>query len=306
MDFYISWSHSDPHYQMYDNDCHMLISPHNITGVWQLKRFSHLPTKVLLDSGCYSYIANNLPLPTPKETFKRQLFITQDTDLPTTICAMDIPILRKDATLGERDRAIDKTIANAWELKLLITEYSKSLSNSKPREYPIEAMAIIQGFDITSLKYCARRLMEIGYTSFGIGSMAHLYDTNEIVRRIEAVQSVIGQTVHIFGVSAIETLKEFKGLQVGSIDSTRPIKAAIYNEILYSDPYFRVGIAGSRFRLDNRKFSEGKLVSHLSIKCPCPICMGEVNNDILVTGKRKNLLMRAVHNYYHVKKMICG
>ena len=39
-----------------------------------------------------------------------------------------------------------------------------------------------------SLKYCARQLFEMKYTRFGIGSMAHLYNTEEIVKRVKAVQ----------------------------------------------------------------------------------------------------------------------
>ncbi|NWJ94158.1 MAG: hypothetical protein HXX20_00075 [Chloroflexi bacterium] len=304
MDFYVSWSHSDPFYQMYDGQCSMLISPTSVTSVWKLTRFSKLPYQLMLDSGSYSYISNNLPLPTPREVFKRQLHILDDCDLPTIICPVDVPMLQKTLSLTERNRAIDKTIANACELKILMKDYSQLGKNSKVRCHPIETMAIVQGYDIASIRYCARQLTEIGYSRFGIGSMAHLYDIKEIKKRVEAVQSVVGSKIHIFGISGIEVMEELRKLGITSVDSARPIKAAIYNEILYSEPYLRVGIAGSRFRADNSKFSADRMVSELSLECPCPVCKNEINNDILKLGIRKYLLLRAVHNYYHIKKMI--
>lgn len=306
MDFYISWSHSDPLYQLYDRYCSVLISTVAVSNSWQLSRFPILPHQVMLDSGSYSYIANQLPLPTPRTIFHRQLAILAHCDLPAIICAVDMPMLEKSLSLTERNRAIDKTIANAWELKALMAEYYKNCCVSKQRCYPIEPLAIIQGYDPASIRYCAKQLLEMGYSRFGIGSMAHLYHTKEIVRRVEAVQAVVGPSIHVFGVSAIETMKQLKLMRISSVDSARPIKAAIYNEILYSEPYRRFGIAGSHFQPGSSKFSPARLVSHLSIACPCPVCKNSINNDILQLGIRAYLLQRAIHNYYHVKKMIVG
>jgi 7-cyano-7-deazaguanine tRNA-ribosyltransferase len=204
----------------------------------------------------------------------------------------------------QRNQAIDKTIANAWELKILMAEYYKSITVDKQKRSPIKPLAIIQGYDVPTLKYCAKNLLDLGYVHFGIGSMAHLYHSKEIVKRVEAVQSIVGNSVHVFGVSAIETLKILKELGVTSVDSARPIKAAIYNEILYSEPYQRFGIEGSHFKSSDSKFSPYRLISQLSIICPCPVCKDGLNDDILKLGTRKHLLLRAIHNYYHIKKMI--
>jgi 7-cyano-7-deazaguanine tRNA-ribosyltransferase len=284
----------------------MLISTVAVSNIWQLTRFPQLPYQVMLDSGSYSYIANHLPLPTPRNVFNRQLAILADSDVPAIICAVDRPILDKTLSLSERNRAIDRTIANAWELKMLMAEYYKSDSSGKCRCHPVKPLAIIQGYDVGSIKYCARQLFEIGYTRFGIGSMAHLYHTEEIVRRVKVVQSVVGDSVHVFGVSGIETMKRLDKLGVASVDSARPIKAAIYNEVLYSEPYMRYGIAGSHFQPGDPKFSPRQMLSILPSVCPCPVCKNCINNDILKLGTRKYLILRAIHNYYHVKKMISG
>ena len=187
-----------------------------------------------------------------------------------------------------------------------MAEYYKSDESDKQRRYLIEPLAIIQGYDTATLKYCAKHLLALGYTRFGIGSMAHLYDTAEIVKRVKVVQSLVGTNVHVFGVTAIETLKLLNEIGVTSVDSARPIKAAIYNEILYSEPYQRFGIAGSQHKARERKFGVDKMLSELFISCPCPVCNNSINNDLLYLGMRKYLLLRAVHNYYHVKKMIAG
>jgi queuine/archaeosine tRNA-ribosyltransferase len=99
-------------------------------------------------------------------------------------------------------------------------------------------------------------------------------------------------------------MKRLHELGVKSVDSARPIKAAIYNEILYSEPYGSFGIAGSHFQPSDPKFSPHQMLDSLTIKCPCPVCKNSINNDILKLGTRKYLLLRAIHNYYHVKKMI--
>ena len=174
MDFYICWSHSDPLYQLYDKQCSMLISTAAVSNVWTLSRFSQMPYQVMLDSGSYSYVANQLPLPTPRSVFNRQLAILAGCEVPGTICAVDKPILGKSLTLTERNKAIDKTIANAWELKTLVAEYYRNGTSDKQKRLLIEPLAVIQGYDTSTLRYCARQLREIGYTRFGIGSMAHL------------------------------------------------------------------------------------------------------------------------------------
>jgi|GEM_PF-983357 queuine/archaeosine tRNA-ribosyltransferase len=306
MDFYVSWSHSDPLYQLYDRQCSILISTVAASNSWQLSRFPILPHQVMLDSGSYSYVAHQLPLPTARTVFHRQLAILADCDIPAIICAVDRPMLEKSLSLTERNRAIDKTIANAWELKALMAAYYKNSTIDKHRRHLIKPLAIIQGYDSASIRYCAKQLLSMRYSQFGIGSMAHLYDTKEIVKRVEIVQSVVGPSIHVFGVSAIETMKQLKEMGIASVDSARPIKAAIYNEIIYSEPYRRFGIAGSHFQSDSTKFSPSRLVSHLSIACPCPVCHNSVNNDILRLGVRTYLLQRAIHNYYHIKKMIAG
>src|SRR6266496_5749293 len=99
MDFYVSWSHSDPLYQVYDKQCSMLISTYAVSHIWQLSRFPKLPYQIMLDSGSYSYVAGNLPLPTPRNAFNRQLAILGNSEIDSLVCAVDRPILEKSLPL---------------------------------------------------------------------------------------------------------------------------------------------------------------------------------------------------------------
>src|SRR5258708_16255956 len=141
MDFYVSWSHSDPLYQIYDKHCSMLISTTSVSGVWQLDRFSELPHQIMLDSGSYTYVANQLLLPSPREIFNRQIAILGNSDIPTLICAVDKPMIDRSLSLTQRNQAIDKTIANAWALKILMAEYYKNSRAGKQGRYLLEPLA---------------------------------------------------------------------------------------------------------------------------------------------------------------------
>src|SRR5258708_13611454 len=99
MDFYVSWSHSDPLYQLYDQQCSMLISTVAVSNIWQLTRFPKLPYQVMLDSGSYSYVANGLTMPTPKSVFKRQLPILGLSDIPPIVFPVAKPMLVKSPSL---------------------------------------------------------------------------------------------------------------------------------------------------------------------------------------------------------------
>lgn len=156
---------------------------------------------------------------------------------------------------------IHLTIANAYEFKQLIEQHRL--------EKDLSFMAVIQGYDTASLRFYARELKAIGFALYGIGSQAGLLDHKEILARVRAAMSVVGNTLHVFGVSAIPTTLALKKLGIRSMDSSRPAKAAAYNEVLYSRPFRRFGI------LDNGEPTgiipkERCLAKPLP--CDCPIC----------------------------------
>ncbi len=116
-----------------------------------------------------------------------------------------------------------ETIGYAYELKTLIKQYHVADR--------VEAMAVVQGYDASSMAYCAHRLQSVGFAHHGLGSLAPLKHHEEILDRVQAVMDVLGQDLHIFGVSGIETVAVLRDWGIRSVDSSRPAKAAMYNHI---------------------------------------------------------------------------
>lgn len=299
MDFYVSWYPGDPYYSVYDDECSLLISISSVARDWSIRSFPKPPRRLLIDSGGYRFAIAPREALSPKEVLARQLSLLTDAEIPTIICARDYPIL--DASLGsnEKDCCITQTIAFAYELKNLIVQ--------KGLPQHITPMAIVQGYDFDSLSYCAHELRSIGFSLYGLGSLAVLKQHAPIMERVRAVASIVGaQSLHIFGVSVVQTVRALRKMGIHSIDSARPAKAAAYNEILYSQPFRRYGILETTspgMPMKGRVPRERRLSEPLT--CNCPVCVKEPER-ILGVGQREYIRSRALHNYYHLKRVFCG
>jgi tRNA-guanine family transglycosylase len=163
-------------------------------------------------------------------------------------------------------------------------------------------MAVVQGYDASSMAYCAHRLQAVGFAHHGLGSLAPLKHHEEILERVQAVMDVLGQDLHIFGVSGIETVAVLRDWGIRSVDSSRPAKAAMYNQIFYSRPFRRFSIAESEDHVGLAMSSDRRLSEPLP--CDCPACGGEANPDVLRLGKRDYIALRTLHNYWHLKRAL--
>lgn len=289
MDFYVSWYHGDPLYQLYDHECDMLISPTSVSGQWTLREFPRLPRRLMIDSGGYRYMITGGRLPSPRQAFEAQLRILGNLRIPTVLCALDHPMAEPDLSSNELDRRITQTIANAYEFRLLADMYDL--------EREVDFMAIIQGYDQASITHCAQELKAIGFRFYGVGSLAGLQKYQQTLDRVGAAVAVVGQGVHVFGVSGIKTIRALKKIGVTSIDSSRPAKSAAYNELLYARPFRRYGIL-----VDGQPTGTIRKRKCLAkpLPCECPVCQRN-SSDILQVGRREFIRLRAVHNYYQMK-----
>ena len=294
MRFYVSWYPGDPWYPLYDNDCAMLISVASVSKTWSLDEFEKPPRYLILDSGGYRYATAPGERPNPRDIFERQLRIIAGCEAKTILCALDYPILDPSASSNEKDRCIDQTIGYACELKSLMEQH-------RPSPH-VEGMAIVQGYNAPSMVYCANQLRNIGFANYGIGSLAPLKHRREILERVQAVMEVLGPNLHIFGVSAIQTVVALRGLGICSIDSSRPAKAAMYNQVFYSRPFRRFSIAESSDHVGIAMSSDRRLSEPLP--CDCPACGGAANPDVLRLGNRKYIALRTLHNYWHLKQAL--
>lgn len=293
MKFYAAWYPGDPNYAVHDSDCAMLISVTSVSRVWRLASLKALPQNLMIDSGGFRYATAESKPPSPKEVFRQQITMLGSVNRRVTLCALDHPILPNRLSSVQRDRAIYRTIANAYEFK--------RLANDTRHGKQITQLAIVQGYDIPSLRRCARELQKIGFDRYGIGSMAQLYHPDEIVARIRTVTDTLGQSVHVFGVSGIRFIREMIAAGAESIDSTTPVTSAKYNILIYSNPYRRLVIANSRA---GRNVERGGERISQPLACDCPVCKSGESAELLQHGTRHHVYLRSLHNYWHLARAI--
>lgn len=292
MDFFVSWSHSDPIYCNYFESCNMLISTSGVSSTFNLGTWHNHPKRLIVDSGAFYYLNSSASPETQTSIFLKQVSIIRGVKAETILCHLDNPINPKASDQVSTFLSVEKTLGNAYEFLKLFQSYNWG-------EYDlVKPLAVIQGVDKSSIKFCATELRDMGYKLFGLGSLAALYNPPEILRRIETSVDVVGgDNLHIFGISRFDIIKQLKKMKVRSLDSSRPIKAAIHNAVFYSNPFRVYGIKGTKNEnCYTRKISK-------ALPCPCPICQNR-HNLLLKTGNNKTTKARAVHNYYHLVKQI--
>lgn len=293
MRFYASWYPGDPIYSQYDHNASMLISVTSVSRIWKLETLNPLPRNLMIDSGGFRYATTESKMPSPKEIFRQQLTMIGDLDHEITLCALDHPIFLNHLSSITPDRAIYCTIANAYEFKKL----GSDLQNGST----IRQLAIVQGNDVTSLRHCANELKKIGFDRYGIGSMAQLYSPEEIIARISAVSDVLGQRVHVFGISGIRLIRKMIDAGAESTDSTTSVTSAKYNIVFYSNPFRRFIIADSITGRDPKR--GGERIEE-PLQCDCPVCEMGQSAELLQHGTRRYVYLRSLHNYWHLARTI--
>ncbi|MBC7474762.1 MAG: hypothetical protein H7263_10765 [Candidatus Sericytochromatia bacterium] len=296
MDYYVTWTDRDVNYQEYDDNCHMMISPRNVNKSWSSKKWTKFPKKIIIDSGAIQYIKDKR-FPSPEDVLNRQLSIFGE-DVPSkllTFCSPDIPLIPYKISKTEALERIKLTIKNA-EQYFNLMEKQKLYKNYR-------FMGVVQAFDPETAYYSSLRLAEIGYETFGIGSLIPLSargDKQLIFRIIEAVIEAIGTRVHIFGITAPGLISKLKKLKVESIDSSTPMREAINGAIIYSNPFRRCKfLRDTRSQEWTRNYSFGEIIDKLE-SCICPVCI-EDPDRLLLGGQKKNINWKAIHNYFHLK-----
>lgn len=294
MRFYVSWYPGDPEYSLYDDECALLVSITSVAQQWSLRNLQRTPKFLMIDSGGYRFATAPQEALSPARILDRQMQLLDGLDIPTIICTRDYPILDRKATTQKKDEYITETIASAYELRNLLVR------NGIPSH--VKPMAVIQGDTPEALAYCAAELKLLDFPMYGIGSLAGLRNHVPIWERVQAVLRIIApEQLHVFGVSVIKTIRALRKVGVHSFDSSRPAKAAMFNELLYSNPYRRYGIYEiGRERQRGRIPREQRLVEPLP--CACPICQIDPQM-VMGVGKRENIRSRTLHNYFHLKKI---
>lgn len=293
MEFFVSWTDSDPEYALYDANCSLLVSPPLFPRTFRLNRLRRLPKRVFLDSGAYTLRKRYGNRMTQRDVFRWQLEILEDLDLYRTqvlLSHFDQPI-EPGLSPADAYRCMDRTLAHAWDFLTLATK--EGITDV------VELVGVIQGYDADSIRWCCRELRRLGFHRFGLGSLALLYQPQEIAARVQAAVEEVGPGLHVFGVSSVPVLKTLRTLGVSSFDSARPIKAAMFYVLFYSNPFRRYAVAG------RRETDMGRQQLKEPLPCDCPVCR-EDPHLLLRVGAKCFTNLRAIHNYWHLKREVCG
>lgn len=289
-EFFICWADSDPLYQMYFNDCNILVSLPHVPQSWNISRFPAQPAKIMVDSGAFASISNPRWSLTQAQAFNLQLNISRGSSVPTILCHLDVPLPPGELETVEVYRRIERTVANAYEFIQLFK------SAGLPPNFI--SLGVIQGNSYDTIAFCANELGRAGFDYLGIGSLAPLFNTDLILERVRAAASIVGPELHVFGISGLEVVAELAAMGIRSFDSSRPMKVAMYNCLLYSRPF-------RRYKLKDSKIKDNIATLESPIPCNCPICKKDPAL-IFRAGEKRYHNMRAVHNYYHLRRELEG
>lgn len=292
MQYYISWTHSDPIYHQAIPDLGVLVSPPNVSLSWSLVDWPVLPSRIIIDSGAYQYYRNERQV-SPAETLNRQLAIVTEQVSMVGICHLDVPLLGT-RELAELDRRVTRSLAHArWLMDQV--EAGRLPANV----YPI---GVIQGYSVESVYFVAQVLQDMGYTSFALGSLANMATNNgdEVLRRVEAALEAVGPEIHVLGVSSVALLPAIAQLGVRSADSSAPMREAWMGGIVYSRPFRRYKIASAHFREWQRSYKFADLLE-TPLPCECPVCLVDSQRLMEIRGKQY-VNLRALHNCYHLAR----
>lgn len=294
MQYYISWTHSDPVYQQYLHGIGVLVSPPNVSFAWKVRDWPMVARMLMLDSGAYQYYREKRNV-TPREVLVRQLSMLDGwvahQGTPAGICHLDLPMMGT-RNWAELERRVIVNLANAKWLMEHLEEHSLSAD--------IEPIGVIQGYSTETVYYVAQALADMGYKRFALGSLAGMVanSADELLRRVEAALEAVGSNVHVLGVSSVRLMPQISSLGVRSADSGAPIREAWMGGVYYSQPFRRYKLASAHFKEWSRTYGFAELLSEPQ-PCDCPVCM-EDSTAIMEQRGKKFVNLRAIHNCYHL------
>jgi tRNA-guanine family transglycosylase len=233
-----------------------------------IHRFCGFNGTIIIDSGGLSLIRRPR---TQTETFQFQRWLGADFAVH-----LDRPYV-KGPRLGNPGDMLKETLQNARIAKALQSEYGD-----------MEVIYVVQGWDLDSYSYCARKLNELNVEYYGVGSLIGK-STDDIVNIVTRVRNIIGNKarLHIFGISKFETISLIRD-QIDSFDSSAPIKASFSKEYITS-VFDRLNVNSSP----------------ALVQCDCPVCKkcpGSIAMIGLKGRYRRHNMLRAAHNAYVITR----
>lgn len=177
------------------------------------------------------------------------------------------------------------------ELTLRAAEDTMRMSNDEDGS-TIWAAPVQGGEHLDLVEYSSRRLLEMGYEFFALGSPTELMEAYEfytLARMIVAARRVIplSKPLHLFGAGHPLTIPLAVALGCDTFDSA--------SYILYAKD--------GRYMLPNGTVSIDELEY---LPCICPVCSNTDLKEIREMSKGERMAKIAVHNLYTIKREVDG
>ena len=189
-----------------------------------VRRFFRLPDGVetLGDCGAFNYVDEPVP---PYTVFEVADFY-EGCGFDAGV-SVDHVVLAYDSGIGLQDAPDD------WSSRRNISlRYAEDfLAECERRGRPFQPVGAAQGWDPTSYADSVHQLQRMGYRRIALGGMVAL-KTRDILEALEAVSSVRRPDVslHLLGVTRLDSMHEFARLGVESFDSTSPFRQSFMDD----------------------------------------------------------------------------
>ena len=196
------------------------------TGVRDFFRLGKLPIDVMGDCGAFAYVREKTPPYSVEEVldFYEQCRFDQGVSVDHVILGFTTddkkaPLPAEDLENYKERQEITLTLARDF------------LQQHRKRRLPFVPVGVAQGWSPASYASSIAQLQKMGYTRVGVGGLVPL-KTPEILSALEAMEAKRKKntSLHLFGVTRIDSLREFQAAGVTSFDSTSPLLHAFKHD----------------------------------------------------------------------------
>ncbi|MEM0134597.1 MAG: tRNA-guanine transglycosylase DpdA [Thermoplasmatales archaeon] len=203
----------------------------SIRGLRNIKEYLKIPKRsaleVLGDCGAFSYVNEKNPPPFFSTENVANIYDRLGFDYGVSVDHMAIDYyITKDKISKKRIKTELDGPEKERRVKITIENAQKFLEIYKEKQYKFIPIGAAQGFDRESYAYSVKKLVAMGYTYIGLGSLVR-YSSKEILSILERIKPELENAkLHLFGVLRPQFLKKFEGLGVVSFDSASYLRKA--------------------------------------------------------------------------------
>ena len=303
------------------NTYHLYLRPGEklIKKLGGLHKFMKWPGPILTDSGgfqvyslnskmkirqngieFYSHLDGSKHFFTPERVIQIQKDLAADIIMPLDIC------LPATAPRKEHKKAVDLTIKWAKRSK---KELTKTLT---PKPYQPILFGIIQGGICSDLrKYCAKKIIKIGFDGYAIGGLAVGESKKDLWQMVKLMDKILPKDKprYLMGVGEPEDLIKATQLGMDIFDCVLPTRLARHGIAwttgncpegnLLGEKFTKIDFRKSRYKNDPRPIMSG---------CKCPACKNNFSKAYISHLIREKeilgLRLLTLHNLWLIQTLM--